>query len=378
MHEVSKIVSDALKAAETAQISQISPENMTPAELLERARVRPTETIEADPVAIWMQSDERNIPFGTLGNFSMITGKAKTKKSFTLCLAVAPAVYGSHFNSGPFISALPPEKPRIVYFDTEQGRHRVWKSVKRVCRMAGIDDPPSLEYYDLRGFETGQRVSMIDWYLKDGNPEKDIGLVIVDGCRDLVHDFNDPKEATALATHLMQWTADAQCHLITVLHQNKGDTNARGHVGTELTNKAETVITVELDGKDKKVSVVEARECREEGFNGFAFMVNESGLPEVLANYEIGSKGPGVKKQFDVHSYPPETHKKVIETIFSNGPINGRDQYIQQTRSGWGTMIPTPGESAAKLAMAYWEQMGWVKNIASKGSKAIYQQSKSY
>ena len=43
----------------------------------------------------------------------------------------------------------------------------------------------------------------------------------------------------------MQWTDDRQIHIHTILHQNKGDENARGHIGTELNNKAETVLLVE-------------------------------------------------------------------------------------------------------------------------------------
>ena len=45
----------------------------------------------------------------------------------------------------------------------------------------------------------------------------------------------------------MQWTDDRQIHIHTILHQNKGDENARGHIGTELNNKAETVLLVEKD-----------------------------------------------------------------------------------------------------------------------------------
>ena len=36
----------------------------------------------------------------------------------------------------------------------------------------------------------------------------------------------------------------------TILHQNKGEEHARGHIGTELSNKAETVLQVEKDEKN--------------------------------------------------------------------------------------------------------------------------------
>jgi len=56
----------------------------------------------------------------------------------------------------------------------------------------------------------------------------------------------------------MQWTDDRQIHIHTILHQNKGDENARGHIGTELNNKAETVLLVEKDKSNGDISNVSA------------------------------------------------------------------------------------------------------------------------
>jgi hypothetical protein len=367
------IVKDAIAQLENAQLSKVTTDNLKPAEILERARVRPTDTVKEDPVAIWVKSDASTIQFGTLGNFSMITGKAKSKKSFTLCMLVAAAIEGSQYEDGPFTIRLPSGKHRILYFDTEQGKYRVWKSISRVCRMAGIHDSTYLEYYDLRGYEPKQRVDAINSALNENNPQKDIGLVIVDGCRDLIHDINDPKDATKLATLILQWTANNDLHLITVLHQNKGDNNARGHVGTEMINKAETVISVEVDKQDKRVSIVNPTECRDMDFPGFAFTINPDGLPELLSDYELNAKGTTAKKMFDPNQYPPESHHKILKEIFRLGDISSRDEYIQQTKNGWSSMGLTIGDSAAKQAIAYWRQMGWADNITKQGQKAVYQ-----
>ena len=55
----------------------------------------------------------------------------------------------------------------------------------------------------------------------------------------------------------MQWPDDRQIHIHTILHQNKNDEHARGHIGTELNNKAETIRQVEVDKDDKTISCVE-------------------------------------------------------------------------------------------------------------------------
>ena len=45
-----------------------------------------------------------------------------------------------------------------------------------------------------------------------------------------VYDINSPGESTRIISKLMQWTDDRQIHIHTILHQNKGDENARGPV----------------------------------------------------------------------------------------------------------------------------------------------------
>jgi hypothetical protein len=372
MINIDDIINDAVNEAQNANTSTVSPENMTPAELLETARIRPTDTIEADPVAIWVKGEANPVEFGTLGNFSMITGKAKSKKSFTLCLAIAPAIKGSQYNVGPFAVTLPETKRRVLYFDTEQGKYRVWKAVNRVCRMAGVQNPPDLEYYDLRGYDTQTRVSMIDFALNEGNPQKDIGLVIVDGCRDLVHDFNDPKDATKLATHFLQWTANNGLHLITVLHQNKADNNARGHVGSELTNKAETVISVEVEKQDKAVSIVKPTECRDIDFQGFAFTVSTDGLPELLPDYEMGKGSPGKKKAFDPYQYPPETHYKILEKVIPSDGIGYKD-FQSRLKVEWAALDEKISNQTTQDLITYYNhKMQWVAHNGKSGKAAKY------
>ena len=66
-------------------------------------------------------------------------------------------------------------------------------------------------------------------------------------------DINSPREATLIVNYLMNWTEEFNLHLHTVIHQNKGDENARGHIGTEINNKSETVLRVEKDKNDDAI-----------------------------------------------------------------------------------------------------------------------------
>src|SRR5690606_5890961 len=79
---------DDLQKAETftnhIQELIVKPE----AELLKELRVNPTDKLKP-PQAAWKQINDNDIVLGTLGNFSLIIGKAKSRKSFFINIAVS-------------------------------------------------------------------------------------------------------------------------------------------------------------------------------------------------------------------------------------------------------------------------------------------------
>ena len=220
---------------------------------------------------------------GTLGNFSASTGKAKSKKTFNVCAIVAAVLTGGTVLN--YSASLPPEKRRILYVDTEQSRFHCKRVLCRILRLAGLPadvHPPLLEFLCLRGYATKERLRKIEEAIYDLG---DLGLVIIDGIRDLAHDINSPGEATDLITKLMQWTDERRIHIHTVLHLNKGDDNTRGHLGTELNNKAETVLQITKDDFDRNISSVAAMHIRDRDFEPFAFRINADALPELVEDY---------------------------------------------------------------------------------------------
>ena len=178
--------------------------------------------------------------FGSLGNFSAIIGKAKSRKTFLLCLYLAAAIKKNPLNE--FIRVtLPDEKNRVILVDTEQSPYDVSKVDKRVLTIAEEVDPKNFEVYSFRSLSPPERLFMTEQliYSKD-----DLGILVLDGIRDFISDINSPEEATMISSKLLKWTQERHIHIIVVLHQNKGDNNARGHVGSELINKSESVISV--------------------------------------------------------------------------------------------------------------------------------------
>ena len=117
----------------------------------------------------------------------------------------------------------------------------------------------------------------------------------------------------------MQWTDEYQIHLHTILHQNKSDENARGHIGTEINNKAETVIQIEKDKDNSNISKVESVHTRSKDFLPFAFCINDQSLPELLPDYVPTKKSAGRPKQEPFSPYrdiPEAIHRKALELAF--------------------------------------------------------------
>lgn len=255
---------------------------------------------------------------GTLGNFSASIGKAKSKKTFNVSAIVAAALKNGTVLR--YAAELPEEKRKVLYIDTEQSPYHCLKVMKRILRMAGLpDDRDSgyLEFLALRKYTPEQRISIVEQAIYHS---PDIGLVIIDGIRDMVYDINSPGESTRIISKLMQWTDDRQIHIHTILHQNKGDENARGHIGTELNNKAETVLLVEKDKGNSDISHVSAMHIRAMDFEPFAFRINDRALPELAEGYKLEARKPGRPsvEKFDPYKDISEPqHRAALEAAFA-------------------------------------------------------------
>ena len=189
----------------------------------------------------------------------------------------------------------------------------------RIMQMAELpanQDCDRFYFLALRKFNPKERLAIIDDAISQ---IEGLGFVVIDGIRDLVYDINSPSEATCVISKLMQWTDEYQIHLHTILHQNKSDENARGHIGTEINNKAETVIQIEKDKDDSNISKVESVHTRSKDFLPFAFCINAQSLPELLPDYVPTKKSVGRPKlepfspYKDIHE---AVHRKALELAF--------------------------------------------------------------
>lgn len=285
---------------------------------------------------------------GTLGNFSASIGKAKSKKTFNVSAIAAAALKNGtvlHYRA-----YFPEGKRKILYVDTEQGKNHCQIVLNRILRLAGLPkdcDADNLTMLALRKYSPEVRLAITEEAI---GMIPDLGLVIIDGIRDFIHDINSPGESTDVISKFMQWTDDRQIHIHTVLHQNKNDEHARGHIGTELNNKAETIMQVEVDKEDKNISVVEAVHIRDREFEPFAFRINEEVLPESVESYLPKEKkiGRPIKEPFNPYREIPESvHRAALDAAFANGNIGSYDEYLERLKEGYGLQNVKLGHNKA-------------------------------
>ena len=243
---------------------------------LPELEVSPDMQIGKDQVLVSVKGGYGWTDIMTIGNISTIIGKAKSRKTFFMTLLVSGVITNRNvfFKSGLL-------KNRVVLFDTEQGKYHVWKMTKRIQDMVG-NFPENIRVFGLRPLSVIERIQEIENYLY----LNDVKLVVIDGIRDLVTDINSAEQATEIVGKLMKWSYERECHICSVLHQNKADDNARGHIGTEIVNKSETVIQVakpKAKDKAKEISVVTSVYTRGQEMQDFQFKI-DNGIPVIQTN----------------------------------------------------------------------------------------------
>ena len=213
--------------------------------------------------------EQRGMMIASLGNISAVVGAAKSKKTF-LCSAL---VGGLLSNNGDF--GVSPRLAKVLWVDTEQSQLHTRKVVERIHRLAGWSTNRNnslLHTLCLREIEPKSRAELLYMAIELYTPQ----LVVIDGISDLMYNTNDIEESDRILGKLMALSTEYNCHILCVLHTNPNSDKARGHIGSALQRKAETVIFVHKVGE---CSVVEPQFCRNEEFEPFAFIIDEEGLP---------------------------------------------------------------------------------------------------
>ena len=346
--------------------------NMTDYENIWKASlIHVTDEFSLPPVVL--QAGEAII--GTLGNFSVSTGKAKAKKTFNVSAIVAAALVNGQVLE--YQASFPESKRTILYFDTEQSPYHCQLVMQRILKLAKLPidrEPEHLKFSHLRAIADPNERREIIRYAIYHTPN--VGLVVIDGIRDLMLDINNSTEATKLVGDLMQWTSEQNIHIQTVLHLNKGDDNVRGHIGTELNNKAETVLQIMKDNTQPDRSIVAPAIIRSKPFNKFAFrlkeMEDEICIPEIDTSYKDADSKP---HRYSYHEISDTEHRKALTQAFSLREVLPYGELIVALKKVYAEVV---GQSYGQTELKELLQFLLNKGIVVKEERGKYRLNKDH
>ena len=282
-------------------------------EMAEEAEIDLSKPLTPPPMVLSVD----NATLFYLGDFSMTIGKAKSRKTFLNTLLMGVLV--GNLNNGRIKANLPDDKRMVLSFDTEQGAYHAHKAAKRIHQLLKVNDTPNFKAYGLRKYTPQKRLKFIEFLIYN---TPNLGVVFIDGIRDLISSINDEEQATMITSKLLKWTEELSIHVNCTLHMNKGDNNARGHVGTEMLNKSLTTISVSKDKQNPQCSLVEVTESRDKEPPPFIFGIDEIELPYLFPESEIEAlrtecltKKAVYPSDFENDKHGENLRNKIFQTI---------------------------------------------------------------
>lgn len=283
------------------------------------------------------------------GELIAVAGKAKSGKSYMLSLLTA-ALLGCEDILSSFTALCPGVK--ILLCDTEMHSSNVAERARKTLRAAGLNalqSHPNYKILSLRELSHEERFNAIEEAIKSIKPD----IVIIDGVVDLLADFNSVEESKTCVGRLMRLSSQNKCAIVSVLHENKSaiDNNMRGHLGTELTNKCSEVYSVKHDTKAGHYTV-EQTMCRNRPAGNWAFVIDEGGMPEIIALETPESKA----------SKKDREELNTFADIFSDSDSMTHTELVAEYMERAGVAKPTAARHVS----------GWVKRGELQKANGLY------
>jgi len=137
----------------------------------------------------------------------------------------------------------------VCLVDTERNLSEQFSySIQQILIRAGYtieDNPSTFEYTSLIEIERPRRFNALSHFIENMRSKHNNHLFIVlDVLTDCIDNFNDPKDSLKLIDLKNKIINQHDVTFLIIIHENPNGDKARGHLGTEIINKASTVMQV--------------------------------------------------------------------------------------------------------------------------------------
>ena len=180
-------------------------------------------------------------------NLHTLQGQKKAGKSAAGLALIVAAI------KGEFIGITPSrENLAVLWIDTEQDKNTLRQKAKAVLSMAGRETmPESLKIVTLRGY--GSPADALAATLQ-AIAENAADFVFLDGVVDLCQAFNDEEKSRAVVRQLEAHAEKYGAAILGLIHTNKYNDEARGHLGAIMQQKSAEIYQVNKEGDTAQVS----------------------------------------------------------------------------------------------------------------------------
>ena len=260
-----------VKEMVTQDVGQPTEEEQAKEQLRETLReTRIRSDTEVPPEEYALEVDGKGI--FALRDIHAVKAKQKAGKTTALKVMMAALLKGVMFRVKSLL-----QKPRILFFDTEQSRtdtKLILENVAQMTELAAEVIDAQVSLHSLRRIDQERLLPLLEVALEDERPQ----VAVLDGIVEFVASFNDETESKRLIKELLQLSDQHNCAIVCVLHTNKADEdhNMRGHLGTMLAQKSATVLEC-VKERGSSVITVRCSEARHEEMPEWSITFDEDG-----------------------------------------------------------------------------------------------------
>jgi hypothetical protein len=195
-------------------------------------------------------------------SLNVIQGKMGSFKS-SLGSVILTSIVGGKNNLG-LIRTHEIEKIQVVLVDTERNLEVELPRVIRTMKddMGDIGDN-TFRATSIKNVNRRERQTYLKSYIEGIKEDCNDHIVfLLDVITDCISEFNDLKESFELIDLLSSICEENNCTVIAIIHENPNSGKARGHLGTELGNKASSLISIGFPYNNKNIVKIDFQKNR--------------------------------------------------------------------------------------------------------------------
>jgi archaellum biogenesis ATPase FlaH len=254
----------------------------------------------------------------TEGNVTVLCGDAKSGKSALCNVILAGAINtpGNKLDGFNGFDVLENASGKaVLHFDTEQAKHQHAKTLLNgvLSRVGLTTEPPFLMTYNIRELDIKDYQSICERIFYAANHKfKGIHLAVIDGIADFIGSVNDETESNKIIHFFEKLAIRYKTPIIVVVHNNPNSEKQRGHLGSQLQRKAESLLAIKRSGN---VSHIDPRFLRGASITDIPMIQFEY---DATKGYHVSC---GIHVKIELEDKHLEELEELAAKVFTSTPI---------------------------------------------------------